>query len=178
MVVAQPRYGRLNLGEVPRLTHDQSPRIRAIRATPPALLDIAWRDGTRTENDLSAILRAQAWAAPLRDPAVFRKVQVLDDGWRIAWPSVGIELSAQGLWDDVHPRPISSEWMSAAEFTAWMHEMGWSFAQVAGALGVSKRMLKYYAAGDHPIPKPVWLACMHLAAEHARRMQPATSEPA
>jgi hypothetical protein len=61
--------------------------------------------------------------------------------------------------------------MSAADLTAWQREMGWSFAEAAEALGVSKRMLKYYAAGTHAVPKTVWLAAMHLAAERVRRGQ-------
>jgi len=34
-------------------------------------------------------------------------------------------------------------------------------------MGVSKRMLKYYAAGTHVVPKAVWPAAMHLASERA-----------
>lgn len=71
--------------------------------------------------------------------------------------------------DDTHPSQVTAAaWMSAAEFAAWLREMGWSYAQAGDAIGVSQRMLKIYAAGTHPIPKPVWLACMHLAAQHAR----------
>jgi hypothetical protein len=64
--------------------------------------------------------------------------------------------------------------MSAADLIAWQREMGLSFAQAAEALGVSERMLKYYAAGTHTVPKTVWLAAMHLAAERARRGQSAS----
>jgi hypothetical protein len=45
----------------------------------------------------------------------------------------------------------------------------------AEALGISKRMLKYYAAGTHPVPKTVWLAAMHLASERARQKHPAAA---
>jgi len=68
--------------------------------------------------------------------------------------------------------------MSPADLTAWLQEMGWSFAQAAEALGISKRMLKYYAAGTHAVLKTVWLAAMHLAAEAARRKQPAAVDTA
>jgi hypothetical protein len=117
----------------------------------------------------------QHWAAALRDPEVFRAACFQDDGWQIVWPGTDAALSAQGLWDDAHPGPAAATWMSAAELGSWLREMGWSFAQGAEALGVSKRMLKYYTAGTHAIPKTVWLACMHLAAERTRRGQPASA---
>jgi hypothetical protein len=59
--------------------------------------------------------------------------------------------------------------MSPADLTGWTREMEWTFAQAAEALGISKRMLKYCAAGTHAVPKTVWLACMHLAAGRTRR---------
>jgi hypothetical protein len=155
-----------------------APRIRTLTTQPPATLHITWSDGGQTRHDLAGMVRTEAWAAALRDPTVFQTAEVLDDGWRVAWPGTEAELSAQGLWDDIHPPPAVPEWMSAADFTAWMQEMAWSFAQAAEALGVSKRMLKYYAAGTHPIPKPVWLACMHLAADRRRRELPVAASAA
>lgn len=145
------------------------PRIVELTTADGFQLRIAWQDGSHTHHDLSALVRSQPWAAALRDPAMFRTAQLQDDGWQVLWPGTEIALSAHGLWDDAHPPPAAAQYMSAAEFTAWLHKCGWSFAQAAEALGISKRMLKYYAAGTHDIPKTVWLACMHLAAEHARR---------
>ncbi len=152
------------------------PRIRHLESQPPLALRITWHDGSRTRLDLSAIAK-QDWAAALRDPTLFRAARLRGDGWQIVWPDTDIALSAQGLWDDAHPPPPAAPWMAAADLTAWLQEMGWSFAQAAEALGVRKRMLKYYAAGTHPVPKTVWLAAMHLASERARRQQPAV-EPA
>ncbi|HUN39229.1 MAG TPA: hypothetical protein VMU81_02950 [Acetobacteraceae bacterium] len=78
-------------------------------------------------------------------------------------------MSAAGLRDDTHPPTPTAHFMSAADFTGWLHGLGLSLAQASEALGVSVHMLKHYAVGTHEIPKTVWLACMHLAAEHARR---------
>jgi Protein of unknown function (DUF2442) len=150
------------------------PRIIRLATEPPAVLHVTWQDGSRTRHDLALLASGQAWAAALRDPAIFRTAQIRDNGWQIVWPGTDAALSAAGLWDDTHPPPPTATWMSAADLTAWLREMHWSFAQAAEALGVSKRMLKYYAAGTHAVPKTVWLAAMHLAAERARRGQSAS----
>jgi hypothetical protein len=150
------------------------PRIVQLATEPPQVLHVTWQDGSRSRHDLSLLLFGQDWAAALRDPAIFRMAQIQDDGWQIVWPGTDAALSAAGLWDDTHPQPPTAAWMSAADLTAWLREMHWSFAQAAEALGVSKRMLKYYAAGTHAVPKTVWLAAMHLAAERARLAQSAS----
>jgi Protein of unknown function (DUF2442) len=150
------------------------PRIIRLATEPPLVLHVTWQDGSRTRHDLSPLASGQAWAAALRDPAIFRTAQIQDNGWQIVWPGTDAALSAAGLWDEMHPQPATATWMSAADLTAWLGEMHWSFAQAAEALGVSKRMLKYYAAGTHAVPKTVWLAAMHLAAERARRAQSAS----
>lgn len=145
------------------------PRIVHFATQPPHMLHIAWQDGSLTSHDLSAVVATQPWAAALRDPTVFSTARLQDEGWQIVWPSTEVALSARGLWDDAHPPHPAAQFMSAADLAAWLRERGWSFAQAAEALGVSKRMLKYYAAGTHEVPKTVWLACMHLAAEQSRR---------
>jgi hypothetical protein len=151
------------------------PRIIKLETKPPLVLHVTWQDGSRSRHDLSPLISGQDWAAALRDPATFRTAQIQDNGWQIVWPGTDAALSAAGLWDDAHPPPLTAAWMSAADVTAWLREMHWSFAQAAEALGISKRMLKYYAAGTHAVPKTVWLAAMHLAAERARRAQSASA---
>ena len=146
-----------------------TPRIAGIDVQAPLTLLVHWRNGVRTQHDFSARITAEAWGAPLRDPAVFRAVQVEDAGLQVVWPGTDIAFSAQGLWEDLHPRATNIQWMTPADFVTWMREMGFSFTRAAEALGTSPRMLKYYASGTHVIPKTVWLACMYLASEQARR---------
>jgi hypothetical protein len=143
------------------------PRIVRVEADLPSTLRIAWRDGSQTRHDVAGLISRADWAAPLRDPVVFANASVEDRGLQIVWPGTDIAFSAHGLWDDVHPPQPAAAWMSAADFAHWMREMGWSFAEAAEALGVSKRMLKYYSAGTHAVPKAVCLACMHLASAQA-----------
>jgi hypothetical protein len=146
----------------------EAPRITRLRVAAPFSLLITWHDRSTTRHDLAELVATNAWAAALRDPDVFATAAIRDDGWRIEWPGTDIDFSADGLWDDATASRPAARWMSAADFAGWMKEMELSFAGAAEALDTSPRMLKYYAAGTHEIPKTVWLACMHLAAEKSR----------
>lgn len=146
-----------------------APLIAELVIQEPYILAVTWQDGSRTTHDLSATIRDQAWAAALQDADVFGTARPEDEGWQVVWPGTDVAFSASGLWEDAHPGPPAAKWMSAADFTGWMKEMDLSFAAAAKTLDVSQRMLKYYAAGTHEVPKTVWLACMHLAAEKSRR---------
>lgn len=42
-------------------------------------------------------------------------------------------------------------------------DLGLSQRGAAHALGISERIMRYYAAGDHPVPKVVWLALKSLS---------------
>jgi hypothetical protein len=149
-----------------------TPRIARIEVQAPMTLLVEWRDGRRTKHDVSARIMGEDWAAPLREAAVFRSVRVKDAGLQIVWPGTDVAFSAQGLWEDAHPRDTSAKWMAPDDFVSWMQEMDFTFARAADALETSPRMLKCYAAGTHAIPKTVWLACMHLAAERSRSRRP------
>jgi len=154
---------------------NSEPRIVALATQPPFMLRVTWHDGSGTCHDLSSLVTDRHWAAALRAPDVFHSAQLEDDGRQVVWPGTEVAFSARGLWDDAHPQPAVAKFMSGADFAAWMREMGWSFAQAAEALGVSERMLKYYASGTHEIPKTLWLACMRLAAERSRRQSAASA---
>ena len=135
----------------------------------PASLLIRWHDGTRSRHDLSPLIAGKKWAAPLADPIVFRAAILEDDGWQIVWPNTDIAFSADGLWEDVHPPAApAADWMSADDFSGWMHRMAFTYDGAAEALGTSPRMLKYYASGKYDVPKAICLACMHLSATRSR----------
>jgi hypothetical protein len=144
------------------------PRIIELATAAPFVPSVTWQDGSHTNHDLSDQITGEPWATALRDPTVFRAAQLQDNGWQIVWPGTKVALSAHGLWEAAHPPPPTATYMSAADFTGRLRERDWSFAEAAETPGVSKRMLKYYAAGTHEIPKTVWLACMHVAAEQSR----------
>lgn len=146
-----------------------SPRVVALDFDLPFTLLITWQDGSRSRHDLAKTIATKAWAAGLADPGVFGSAVVADDGWQIVWPGTEIAFSADGLWEDTHPpaKPAPA-WMSGEEFADWMRRMEFTYPKASEALDVSQRMLKYYAAGTHEIPKTVFLACMQLASQRAR----------
>ncbi len=52
----------------------------------------------------------------------------------------------------------SGEAMRAEDFRAWMEAHGMTLDSAASALGLSRRMIAYYASGEKEIPKTVLLA--------------------
>ena len=65
--------------------------------------------------------------------------------------------------------------MTPAAFQSWITRMGFpgphpldtGHRQAANALGVSKRVINYYLAGDLAIPRKIELACQALEAERS-----------
>ena len=141
-----------------------SPAIVAGKARSDQKLASRWADASTSLHDLSGLVAAKDWAAPLKSARRFARVQVAEGGREIAWPGLGIELSAEGLWEDVHPRTSrESPWMSLEDFRGWLEGMGLTWDGAAEALGLSRRTVGYYSSGRQEVPKAVWLACMHLA---------------
>jgi Protein of unknown function (DUF2442) len=147
-----------------------SHRIDFIEPDPDNLrLTLHWRNGAVTVKDLRKNIARRALFAPLSDPSVFRRVRILDDGYAIAWPGTAIDLAADALWYQAHPRemPYSDEVMTPGEFKRWMRGQGLSLSGVAEVLDLSRRSVAYYASGERKVPRVVFLACMALAS--ARR---------
>lgn len=48
--------------------------------------------------------------------------------------------------------------MTPANLNDWQRRHGFTRAQAAARLGISRRMYQYYAAGERPIPRTVELA--------------------
>lgn len=161
------------MGEIPFMT---PPRIKSLETRNPCTLVLIWENGARTIHDLKSFVADKPWAKPLTIPAIFRSAKLAADGHEVTWPGTEIDFSAAGLWEDIHPRPaLTAKWMSLEAFRRWRAEMGYSFDEAATELGSSTRMLKYYASGMREVPKRVWLACMHLAAQKSRSIKPLAS---
>lgn len=66
----------------------------------------------------------------------------------------------------MNTKAASGEW-SPADFVAWRNRLGWSQAAAAAALGLSRRWVQAYEAGEMegrpaPVPRTVRLACQGL----------------
>lgn len=134
------------------------------------VITVAWKDGTRTAKDMRRIVQRREPFAALRDPNAFRRVKVLDGGYALGWPAIGIDFAADALWYESHPKqfPFADEVMTAADFRTWMAQHRFSLSSAARVLGLARRSVAYYASGGRPIPRVVFLACMAIAAARHR----------
>lgn len=92
----------------------------------------------------------------LDDRAMFETVRLSDDGYEVEWG----DGSALAISTIVR---LAEEQMSNDEFRRFLSEMRLTFDSAAAALGLSRRLIAYYAA-DRPIPRHVALACRGFAA--------------
>lgn len=138
-------------------------------------LTLRWKTGGVTTKDLRRQIAGRALFAPLADPRCFRRVRVRDHGYSIGWAGTRVELAADALWYEAHPRelPFPDEVMTASDFKHWMQECGFSLSTTAEVLGVSRRSVAYYCSGERRIPRVVFLACMALLS--AQRRSPAAA---
>lgn len=139
------------------------PRIAGVSASEePWTLRIEWDRGGESLVDLSRPIGKFRIYAPLRhSPELFRKVRVGEYGTDVAW-SDAIDMSADLLWHLAQEQ--SGATMSAEEFKEWRERQRFTLDAAAKALGVSRRMVAYYEAGDRPIPRVVALATRALEA--------------
>ena len=148
-----------------------SHRIARIETDPAGqALTLHWKEvAVTTKNFRHAIARRPLFAAPA-DPKTFARARVLDGGYAVGWPRTEIELAADALWYEAHPRalPWPDAVMTAADFKHWMQTETLSLSAAAGTLGLSRRTIAYYASGARAIPRVVFLACMALAGARRR----------
>jgi hypothetical protein len=135
------------------------PLIRAVKAKPPATLEIAWSTGEMLAVDISRLIKRFKLYAPLRNAAVLRKAKVDPWGHAVNWPGE-MDMGADQLYDLA--REQAGEW-GPERFDAWMAEHGLSLNAAADALGLSRRMIAHYRTGSRPIPRVVGLACEGLS---------------
>jgi len=126
------------------------PRIAAVRPAIGRAVHVAWDDGSEHEVDLGAFLDRFEVFRPLDGDAPFAAVAVGEWGACLHWTD-DMEIAAGTL------RRLALE-QDAARFRAWREGHGLAQAAAGDALGLSRRMMQYYEAGTHPIPKTVKLA--------------------
>lgn len=131
------------------------PRIEAVEVVGPMRLYIAWSTGEHFDVDLSEPITRLNALAPLRDSALFARVQVGEWGHSLVWNDE-IDLGADRLYERCKEQAGE---ISPNQFDAWMKRHQLSLTSAAGALGISRRMIAHYRTGSRPIPKIVALAC-------------------
>jgi hypothetical protein len=142
-------------------------KMVSLAVTGPGKLELAWDDGHAAAVDLGEMIAAHAGLKPIRAARVFAKAALSDDGWSVEWPG-GVDFGSPQLrrWADEQ----AGETMRADDFRGWMETHALTLDGAASALGLSRRMIAYYASGEKPIPKTVLLATEGFhARERGRR---------
>ncbi len=135
------------------------PRAETVAPLAGLAVLVTWADGKQIAVDLGPTLHRFKLYAPLRaDRALFETVHVAN-GSTIAWGSDdAIDMHVGEI------ERLAGEKMEAADFKAWMQGLGLTLDSAAALLGMSRRMVAYYAGGTE-IPRYVALACAHLASK-------------
>jgi hypothetical protein len=127
-------------------------------------LRVKFEGETRVHDvDLTGLIARSSHFSPLgRDPEIFAKLQITEEGLGVAWPVETrwgyLDVSASTL------RRIADEQrpMTGAEFSAWRTELGLSLTEAANLLGLGRRTIMGYLKKDE-LPAVVAIACRALA---------------
>jgi hypothetical protein len=137
-------------------------------------LELAWDDGHVAKVDLGDVIGGHPGLKPIRSAKAFAKAKLSKDGWSVEWPD-DIDFGSPQLrrWASEQ----SGEAMPSADFRQWMETHDLTLDGAAAALGLSRRMIAYYASGEKPIPKTVLLATEgYRARERAGRKKVGVAE--
>jgi len=159
--------GRLVVGE-------PMPNIERVSARTPYRVEVLWRSGRRQGTssvvDLAPLILSKKIFVPLRDDAsLFATAHVVEDGSAIAWGDGGeIDVAATTI------ESLADETMTSEDFAGFLQRNALSFDSAAAQLGISRRLVAYYAK-ERTIPRYIALACAYLdrAAFDAKSPTPA-----
>jgi hypothetical protein len=132
--------------------------MTSVFAELPATLRMQFADGQAFTLDMTPIIRAHKSLARLEEPAVFVSASIADGGHTVTWAGDdALELAS----DNLRARAITQAGGFSHEFIwNWMTAHQLTLESAARAIGVSRRMLAYYRAGQKPVPRTVGLACI------------------
>jgi len=142
-------------------------KLVSLAVTGSNALELEWDDGHAAAVDLGEVIAGHPGLKPIRAAKAFAKAALSEDGWSVEWPG-GVDFGAPQLrrWADEQ----AGETMRMEDFRAWMQAQALTLEAAAEALGLSRRMIAYYASGEKPIPKTVLLATEGFhARERGRR---------
>lgn len=130
-------------------------KLKSFKVSGSNRLDLVWDDGRAGRVDLAGVLAGHAALKPIRARTAFAKANLSADGWSVEWPG-DIDFGSTQLrrWADEQ----AGEAMPADDFRAWMKAHDLTLDGAAKALGLSRRMVAYYASGEKVVPKTVLLA--------------------
>ncbi len=116
-------------------------RVENVASVGEYSLRLRWTNGMAFKVDLREPVFRLKGLRPLRDPAVFARASVGEGGHSVAWPG-DLDMGAQRLLEMALEQNGRSD---AVEFIRWRWRHGLSLSAAAEALGLSRRMVAYYA---------------------------------
>lgn len=145
------------------------PRLASVLPVGETSVCVEWSDGPRAHRremiDLAPILFRLKCYRPLReDPDLFRTVGVIRSGSAIGWGGGGDDASLDMAATTLEQ--LAEETMTPADFKAFLDRNGLTFDAAAAQLGISRRLVAYYA-GRREAPRYIALACNYLDAQRA-----------
>jgi hypothetical protein len=139
-------------------------KLKSLAAAGGNALDLVWDDGHEASVDLRGVIAGHKGLAAIKAAKAFAQVRLSKDKWSIEWPG-GIDFGATQLrrWADEQAGDV----MPVGDFRTWMAKHRLTLESAAKALGLSRRMVAYYASGEKPIPRTVMLATRGWTAQYA-----------
>ncbi len=131
-----------------------TPRALHVEALAPYRLRIHWDTGEVLEVDVGDKLKGVRALSHLLEPTAFAGAHAGEGGVSVEWEDSEFGADNVYAWTREQRGEASHEM-----FNEWMYRNDLAPGAAAEALGVSRRMVAYYRAGQKPIPKTVWLAC-------------------
>lgn len=131
------------------------PKLIAIEAFEPYILRTHWNTGENFNVDVGDILKKIKPLAPILKEDNFKKAHICNNGQCVEW--FDTEFGA----DNVYAWAMEQKGQPSHEmFHVWLYRNKLSNAEAAKILGISKRMVEWYANARKKIPWHVWLACV------------------
>ena len=137
------------------------PRIAGVTFAGQYRLDLLWENGKTMAVDLRESVHRLKGLRALRDQAMFARAAVGDAGHSVVWPG-DLDMGANRLLEMALEQNGHAD---AVEFIRWRWKNGLSLSAAAEAIGISRRLVAYFASGEKSVPRYVLLACKGWEAE-------------
>jgi hypothetical protein len=136
------------------------PRLASVAHHGAYEITVEWVAGSTADVvDLAPLVLTHKFYKPLRDnPDLLKTAHMIEDGSAIAWGvDDAIDMAATSI------ERLAEEQMSPADFRAWLEQNKLTYDTAAAQLGISRRLVAYYA-NQRSVPRYIALACRYLEA--------------
>jgi hypothetical protein len=145
------------------MTENGMMRIAQLERVGDHALEIQWENGRKFPVDLRETVFRLKGLRPLRDPRMFARFEIGDNGRSVTWPD-DIDMGADRLFELALEQNGRSD---TAEFIRWRWRNGLSLSGAAEALRIDRRTVAYYISGEREVPWHILLACTGWEARKA-----------